>query len=381
LNQRHIFECVPLAANCSVFVTIPARNEQSSIVGALAAFVQQSSLQCFQVLVFANNCTDATAAVSRDFGERHPALQVSIVEASIAPPHDHVGTARKAMMDFAAERFFKAGRPRGIIATTDADTRVAPNWIETIQREMRNADAVASMVEIGMREREMLPAGVLELYAQENAFRAAWAEIESLLDPLPEDPFPRHCSFVAAGFAVTAEIYRRAGGLRSMPALEDRTFLQALRRVDARVRFSCEARASTSGRCEARVEGGFGTLMRHLHAQGTTGGDFLVEHPRQIIEEAQRRAALRRVWRGTQETADLAAASQAFGLPPGRLRALIDAKESFGKNYERLLDASDAAQAVYPLVPVGEAIAALRDAAAAVKALSATRSSAASGAG
>jgi len=385
VNLAAVLEAEPLPQRCSFVVTIPARNEEHSILEALGALASQATTNNALVIIFANNCTDATAIKARDVAAARPQLDLRIAEESIAPPADHVGTARKALMDYAAERFFEAGNPRGIIATTDADTIVAPDWIAQTIRETRHADAVAGLVEIGPEERRNLPPAVRTLYAQENAFRRAWAELEALVDPLPGDPFPRHCSFVAASFAVTAETYRRAGGLPEVPALEDRTFLRALRRVDARVRFSRDVIAYTSGRRDARVEGGFGTLVKHLHTQGASGGTLLVENPRQILEESQRRAALRRIWRPSREsanvTANVAIVSKIFQMTPDRVTQLLDDEKPFGENYEAFETISEAANRVYPLVPVGEAVEELRAMAAALKAAVPTRSKAASGAG
>ncbi|HEY1680406.1 MAG TPA: glycosyltransferase [Candidatus Tumulicola sp.] len=362
-------------------MTIPARNEERAIVDALGSIATQTATDCFLVIVFANNCNDETARKAREFAESRPQLRLHIAEGHLSPPFDHVGTARKALMDYAAERFFEAGRPRGIMATTDADTCVARDWVAETLIEMRHADAVAGLVEIGAIERRNLPPAVRALYAQENAFRRAWAKLEALIDPVPEDPFPRHCSFVGASFAVTAEIYRRAGGLPEVPALEDRIFLHALRRVDARVRFSRKVRAATSGRPDGRVEGGFGTLVKHLYTQGAHGGTLLVENPCQIFEEAQSRAALRRIWRGSCENIDMTIVCKMFETTPEQVQQLIDDGRPFGENYEALEKGSNAADRAYPLVPVGEAIEGLHALAAAAKAAAPTRSRAASGAG
>jgi GT2 family glycosyltransferase len=381
VNLAALLGTPSLPQDCSFIVTIPARNEEEIIVESLGAIATQAARNHALIIIFANNCTDATAAKARKFAESDSELQLHIADGSIGPPADHVGTARKALMDYAADRFFEAGKPRGIIASTDADTIVASDWIAKTIAEMSRADAVAGLVEIGPEERRNLPPAVRALYAQENAFRSAWAELEALVDPLPEDPFPRHCSFVAAGFAVTAETYRVAGGLPEVAALEDRMFLRELRRVDARVRFSREVRAATSGRYDARVEGGFGTLVKHLHLQGARGGTLLVENPRQIFEELQRRAELRRVWRGSRDNADIATVCAMFETTPDRLRETIDSGKRFGENYEVMERISNVANRVYSLVPVGEATEELRAMAAALKAAAPTRNSAASGAG
>jgi Glycosyltransferase like family 2 len=381
VNLTALLGTLALPRRCSLIVTIPARNEEHTVAETLDAIAPQAIETSSLVIVFANNCIDATAAIARRCGEKHPQLRLHTAESALPAPLDHVGTARKLLMDYAAGLFFENAKPRGIIATTDADTRVAPDWIEKTVLEMENADAVAGQVEIGLAERRTLPPRVQALYAQENAFRRAWAELEALVDPLPEDPAPRHCSFVAASFAVTAETYRRAGGLPGVPALEDRMFLRALRRVDARVRFSRQVAAETSGRQSARVEGGFGTLVKHLHTQGATGGSLLVENPRQILDDARSRAALRRIWSGSRETTDLTVVANVFETTPNRVLQLLDAEKPFGENYEMLERIAAVRKRTYPLVPMGEAIDGLRATAEALKAAAPIRNNAASGAG
>ncbi|HEY3676828.1 MAG TPA: glycosyltransferase [Candidatus Tumulicola sp.] len=380
MNLARLLETQPVSPACSLIVTIPARNEKDSIEKSLTSLALQANCSSFHVVVFANNCDDSTAEKARRFATRYPQLDLSVAEGDLQPPLDHVGTARKMLMDYAADHFHAVGIPSGIIATTDADTCVASDWIGQTLLEMQHADAVAGLVEIEDGERRLLPAPVRDLYAQENAFRRAWAELESLLDPRPEDPFPRHCSFVAASFAVTAAIYRRAGGLPDVPALEDRMFLRALRRVDARVRFSPRVRAATSGRHDPRVEGGFGTLVKHLHLQGTNGETFMVENPGQIVDELKGRAAFRKLWAGSRARVDVATASEIFGIPLREISELIDETKPFGQNYEAVQTAAKVRRD-YPLTPVGEAIEALHAAAAELKAAAPTRMTTASGAG
>jgi hypothetical protein len=376
----HGMRVPPLAAGRRMTVTLPARNEERHIAHALHALAEQPERDLFDVIVFANGCTDETAEVAREFGLRHPGFDLHVVEQTLPAGLDHVGVARRMVMDCAAQRFLDASR-RGIVATTDADTVVAPDWAAWTFEEMEAADAVAGFVEIGPAERaDMLPA-VRALYALENEFRAAWVEVESALDPQPADPLPRHRSFVGASFAVSADAYVRAGRLPPLPALEDREFVRALRRIDARVRHSLRVRAFTSGRRAARVAGGFGTLVAHLHRQGLSGAPFLVEHPREIIDESASRAALRRIWEGVRTEADQRLVSDVVGVAPDAWLPLVDSARPFGESVEALRERSGSRRRTYEMVPVEEAIAALREFSASRNAPAATRSSAASGAG
>jgi hypothetical protein len=284
-------------------------------------------------------------------------------------------------LDCAAERFLAIGHPFGIIASTDADTVVAPDWVVRTVDEIDRADAVAGLVEIDPDERRAMPEGVRRLYAAENEFRRAWAEVEALIDPRPEDPHPRHASFVAASFAVTADAYVRAGRLPAVPALEDRHFARALRRIDARVRHSPRVRAWTSGRRVGRTAGGFGTLVDHLYRQAEANAPFMVENPAEILDELEIRAALRRLWNGERHDADAALLQELLGVGQRECLEAFDRTRPFGSNVEFALNRASKRRRAYPLVPVEDATAVLRAAAAWRKAASATRSMAASGAG
>ncbi len=371
----------PPRATCRMSVTIPARNEAAVIGRALEALAAQPEAPEFDVVLFANNCDDATASVALEVARSRPALQLHVVEARLPPGQDHVGVARRLLMDAVAARFLAAERPLGIVATTDADTVVAEDWAAQTFADMSTADAVAGFVEIGPEERAALPLAVRKIYRSENEFRAAWAELEALVDPRPEDPWPRHCSFVGASVAVGAGAYARAGGLPAVSTLEDRGFLSALRRIDARVRHSPNVRAYTSGRIAARVRGGFGTLVAHLHRQAAAGRPFLVEHPREIIDDLEGRAALRRVHAGAPREDDVALVSTIFGLAPEEWLGAIEPARAFGETHHRIVERSGPRRRRYEMVPVDEAIAALRAAVASRKAVFPTRISAASGAG
>jgi hypothetical protein len=373
--------CVPpLNAKCRMTVTIPARSEQGFIGSALEALARQPEAAQFDVILFANNCDDATVSVAREAARSRPALQLHVVEATLPPGGDHVGVARRLVMDCAAARFLSAGRPLGIVATTDADTVVAADWAAQTFVAMRTADAVAGFVQIGPEERAAMPHRIRRIYQSETEFRAAWAELEATIDPRPEDPAPRHSSFVGAGFAVSAATYAAAGGLPAVPALEDQAFLAALRRIDARVRHSLLVRAHTSGRRAARVRGGFGTLVSHLYFQASEGRPLLVESPRQILDELESRAALRRLHAGNPRAGDLELVLTLYCVSSKDLFGTLDRSLPFGETRERLLSLSSRRRR-YDRVPVDEAIAGLREAAASRNAVTPTRISAASGAG
>lgn len=340
-------------------MTIPARNEELHIVESLQALAMQADLTRFEVMVFANNCTDGTAARARAFGHSNR-LRLHVIEGTLPEHIAHVGTARKMLMDEAAARFIAAGVPHGIVATTDADTLVAPDWVERTIDEMRTVDAVAGFVEVHPADRRLMPASARQLYVREFAYRRAWTELESLIDARPEDPPPRHGAFVGASLAVSAAMYVRAGGIPQLASLEDREFLSALRRVDARIRHSLRVRAWTSGRRNARVAGGFGTFLRHLHVQGSRGQTLFVKDPRSIVEELDRRAAARRIWSGAEAPHDRFRVCATFGITHAECSTLSDRRLPFGTVYERINSLARTPIANDDMVPVDEAIAFLQ---------------------
>jgi hypothetical protein len=352
----------PLHPSCSLTVTIPARDEEREITSTLTALASQRDLRDFDVVVFANNCSDGTASRARRVGERFPGLRFHLIEDTLADSFAHVGWARKALMDAAADRFLRAGRPRGVVTTTDADTVVAPDWVERTIAEMdKGVDAVGGFVEIKQSERLAMDPLYFRLTARDADFRAAVAQVEALIDPRPEDPWPRHCSFVAASFAVSAELYRRAGGLPAVPSLEDQQFAQALRRIDARIRFSLDVRAWTSGRRQSRVTGGFATFINHLYGQSRKAESFDVEHPDGVLREFYARAALRKLWESETTPSDLEAISRTIGISVADCLRLGDDREHFGAAFERIMTLSKALRTDYPMVPVEQATARYRD--------------------
>jgi glycosyltransferase involved in cell wall biosynthesis len=362
------------AAACGITVIIPARDEASSIGATLAALAAQRDpngrplpSDFFDIIVFANNCSDDTAAVVRSIAERVPQIAICVIENTLRPEDAHIGTARKYVMDLAAHRFLAAGKPDGIIASLDSDTLPDQRWIYWIARELQQCDAVAGHVTLAEADCERLLAPVRLLYAREQTYRRVLAEVESLIDPRPEDPQPRHGSFVGASFAISARTYLAAGGLPPLRRLEDVEFSLALRRIDARVRHSPFVRAATSARLDARVDGGFGAFLAELHACAERGESFTVEHPQRSLEDLECRAALRRVWQGQEHSDDPAHVAAIFNLPPEHWRASIDPALPFGTVWERLAQRAECVRKRYAPARAEFAIAALRAAALAAK--------------
>jgi len=106
-----------------ISVVIPARNEEDYIAAALdAVFAQDPPPD--EVIVVDNGSTDRTAEIAREKGAR-----------VITEPQKGVHRARQAGL-------LAARNP--IVAQTDADTRVLPGWIASIQGAFEDPQVVAT---------------------------------------------------------------------------------------------------------------------------------------------------------------------------------------------------------------------------------------------
>jgi hypothetical protein len=367
-------------------VVIPAKNEEAFISRALSAFAEQRDadgarldLSLFDVIVYCNDCTDTTAERARRCTREGSELAIHVVESRLPSAAAHVGRARRNALELAARRYEEARRTDGIVASTDADSIVDATWVATMLREMRGVDAVAGHVTIDAAERDAMLAPLRLLYDRELVYRRELGFAESRFDPRPQDPFPRHDTFVGANFATTVTAYRRAGGLPPLPRLEDLAFSRALERVDARIRHTYDAPVVTSARSIARVDGGFGTFLTELSTLGNRKGEYLVRSARAIVETATARNLLRAYWLGEHSGDMLDALSDLVEQTEASLRTIALGAKTFGALWEAVQ--LRAPQRAYPHEPVQSAILSLRIALSEAMPRVPTRSNVASGAG
>lgn len=377
-------ELPPLRQGTQLTVVIPARDEEVTLPHALAALARQRALDgtalshgVYDIVVLANGCRDATARVARAHADAGEGRCVSVIEVAFPQARAHIGTARSAIMDAVASRYLRAGMQRGIVASTDADTRVDERWIAATLDEMRHVDAVTGRIVLARDELARLDRSARALYLRDAAHRRLVGELEALYDPVAHDPLPRHGQHYGASFAVTAEAYARAGGIPPLPRLEDLAFYNSLERTDARVRHSMRVRVETSARPSARVDGGFGTFLSDLGARGT----LTVESPALTIVRLDARAALRRLWRGRAGKDDVGRLCAAYGCSEDVLRERTDRGEFFGENRARMERYAAVRWRRYAPVAVEAALPTIRALRAAANAVRPTRWSMASGAG
>ncbi len=269
---------------CRAVVIVPARNEEATLPAALDALAAQVDVHgqpladdSFEIILLLNNCTDGSAAVSRRWQHEHPRVTLHIAERTLPPQDAHIGMARRLLLDTAWCRLI--GQTANVcgMLSTDADTLVAPNWIAGNLRALeKGADAVGGMICLPEEEVAALPPGAREAYRRDRRYEALVAELEDLLDPQAGGPWPRHLQHVGASLACTPAAYARTGGLPVRRTLEDVAFVDALRRIDARVRHEPSITVSTSARLSGRVEVGLSAQLETWQRMHETGEAHLV---------------------------------------------------------------------------------------------------------
>jgi len=264
-------------------VVVPARDEEERVGACLDALAAQVAIEPpeYEVLLVLDACTDETAERVRAAAARHFELRLYLLDG----PGRGSGPARALGMNTACERLHAAGRPSGLIASTDADSRVAPDWLSAqLAAAERGARAIGGRIELCARERELLPPRVVEGHAERGRGR----HLQVLADPR-EGPYAEHWQFSGASMAVTACAYAAVGGLPAGPDLEDERLEQALRTHGVTIERSLAVRVTTSARTDGRATRGLARDLAEawgLVSEGRSAatrrepGEITVEHQR-----------------------------------------------------------------------------------------------------
>lgn len=291
----------PPSLSCEVCVIVPVRNEAQTLSNTLDALAHQIDLkgrpfkhQRYEIILLANNCNDDSAEIARHVAAAYPTLDLHIVEITLPPPEAHIGRVRRLLMDEAYRRLALLGRQRGVIASTDGDSRVSPTWIAaTLQEVRRGADAVGGRILTEPSERLTLDPQTKSYYLRDVGYKYLVAELESYLNPNPHDIWPRHYQHYGASLAVTVQMYEQVGGLPAVRTSEDVALYRTLVRSDARFRHSPAVRVLTSARLRGRAEGG---LAAQLSEWATDTRSSLVESLSSVETRLRRRRQLRSLW-------------------------------------------------------------------------------------
>ncbi|PZV08969.1 MAG: glycosyl transferase [Leptolyngbya sp.] len=362
-----------------VSVIVPVRNEAEMLPTTLQALADQIDFEgncldfkSYEVIVFANNCTDASAAIARQFAQQHPQFQLHVIEQTLPQAEAHIGRVRRTLMDEAHRRLQGLGQRHGIIASTDGDSQVDRQWIAAMRHEIaQGADAVGGRTVTHRAERAALDRATKTSYLRFVGYRYLVKQLEDYLDPDPFDRAPRHYQFFGANFAVTHEMYALAGGMPLLPTSEDVAFHQAIVKVGAKVRHSTLMRVTTSARRQGRAAQGLADRLSQFQTLGQRQQSFLVASAAEVRAKLLVRRDLRRCW--MQATSDqlraalapqrLAQLANRLTVPLAELHEAIEQSVTFGELVQRVEQCQQTMgvwQQQWTAVPIELAIADLR---------------------
>jgi Glycosyl transferase family 2 len=376
-SDRPLVQTYPLP-QCEVCVVVPVKNEAKLLENCLCSLAYQVDLQGkpidfnrYEVILLANNCSDSSVAVAQRFLLLHPTFKLHIVERVLPPAEAYIGRVRQLLMDEAYSRLARLGlaglgAKQGVIASTDGDTQVSPTWIAATLLEIsRGVDAVGGRIVADAASCEALDPRVKMRYLKGDYYHQLRVELETHLDGCPHDGWPRHAQHYGASLAVTAQMYRQAGGMPAVRTPEDMAFYRALLRVGARFRHSPMVQVTTSARQTVRTEGGFAAQLNEWAAMGQQNQPFLVESAAAVETRIKARRQLRVLWRrtlnGYQHTAkDVVSYASTLGVGAQWLWLELTQPQSFELLFERveMRQQHDALwQQRWPLVSLEQAIA------------------------
>lgn len=272
-----------------VAVAVPACNEAETIetcIGALDIAAANAVGATVRLVICVNNSNDETAKLALEYRPR--ALVISVIDITLPTHQAHAGGARRAALEYASVTLPACG----ILMTTDADSRVHPNWIVANLAELcAGADAVAGTVAFDDVELAALPA--LPVRALEWRLADLQAQLGCMIDPRPHDPWPTHIWAWGASLALTLSAYRQVGGLPLVPLAEDRALAAALEHSDLKLRHSRLPLVLTSARRKGRAPGGLADLLQSYISDAATPCDAALEPTTALVRRLFWRARLR----------------------------------------------------------------------------------------
>lgn len=255
-------------------VAIPARNEATHLPRALAGLARDEVIR--DVIVIANGCTDATARLAASAA--HPGLRVAVLETGALA--GGVGEARRLGMQAALDAAPRAA----ILATTDADCVVGPDWGAATLRALDRADVACGRVLPDPVELGLLPLTVRRHGILEDRVSELTAELDGLRAPAAHDPMPRHGQTPGASLAFRTEVYRAAGGFDAVPCHEDRRIVARIEASGGRVARPWGLTVIASCRLAGRAPGGMAETIAARTADQPTLRSEIDRFRRQISQ-------------------------------------------------------------------------------------------------
>jgi glucosyl-3-phosphoglycerate synthase len=247
----HLAALAPPHPDLQAIVVVPARDEALRIAACLQALSVQLEMTAdsYEVILILDGCRDHTLDVIQ---QTTRALHQPVCHTITLLRSQGVGRARRLGMDIACRRLMQLGRGEGLIASTDADTTVAPDWLSAqLALTRAGAEAIGGLIELDPTERQALAPQAITV-RDRGALQRLTDAIEQATGPAVVE----HHHFSGASLALTASAYDCAGGLPVRAALEDEALAQALTRQGIAIHRSRRVRVRTSARTDGRAPRG-----------------------------------------------------------------------------------------------------------------------------
>jgi hypothetical protein len=238
-------------------VCIPARNEARLLPSTLAALGEAIDLapEPGTVILIANDTADDTAVIFQDWAQTRGMAHV-VASVDLADPIRNAAHARRLALDLGA-----CVTPMGVLLTTDADTRVAPGWIErSLAHLTAGAHLVCGRVDVDEHELASLPGPVKLCGDAEAAYFQRSAELWTAWTG--ESAPTQSVRAMGASLALTSETYCRVGRLPLPAVAEDKALAAAVRAQGLMIMEADDVRVTTSCRLDGRAAGGMSDALR-----------------------------------------------------------------------------------------------------------------------
>jgi glycosyltransferase involved in cell wall biosynthesis len=211
-----------------IAVVVPAHNEQELLPACLASLREATAPVPVELIVVADACTDHTAELAAV-----PGVTVLSVDAH------NVGRARATGLDHALRH-----GPDGLwLATTDADSRVPPEWLLWhLTHASSGTELLAGTVMVD--DWAGWPAALPGLY--DSRYGASDAHVHG------------------ANLGISADTYLAVGGFRPIDHDEDRDLIDRVRAAGRRVVADATCPVVTSARPDGRTPLGFSSYLQGL---------------------------------------------------------------------------------------------------------------------
>ncbi|MHC8344317.1 glycosyltransferase family 2 protein [Pseudomonas sp. RT6P73] len=216
-------------------ILIPAHNEEDLLADCLEAalIASQHDLlggETVEVLVVLDSCTDRSSEIVSAYPVHSLAIEAR-----------NVGQARAAGARFLLDRGVRW------ISCSDADSRVAQDWL--VAQLALDVDAVCGTVTV-------------------DEWHASIDESAQIRYHQSYQARDGHRHIHGANLGISADAYQRAGGFEPLACDEDVQLVRQLERCGANIAWSHRPQVLTSARLDSRARGGFGDYLRGLAQVG-----------------------------------------------------------------------------------------------------------------